>query len=326
MNYEKLVDGNFVNEQLGQRKRKETLFKALKVFWKSIHSHYGLMRIDFNEPFSLKDIVNASRRIQDQQQLAPLRAAPEDKTLQQTKSSTSLFGTDIVEEELRSIVDNVARHVVYDCSTATTVMSTNAVVFLLLHRFRNGITMDRLAKALDDLRDDLEGRKDLAFSGHSKEVIEHVVKLMGRSLIRMEMVGEDQFIKPVHTIETMLELSYYANTLMPHYALEAVVATVIYSLLLKQGQSGGNGRRRRRSSSSSTESNNDGEWLKVNQHEVMSMAQEFCDILRYEFILNKPCQDLTVLLYDALERFEQKGFIKMTKVSRIRKERTCNLS
>lgn len=33
MNYEKLVDGNFVNEQLGQRKRKETLFKALKVFW-----------------------------------------------------------------------------------------------------------------------------------------------------------------------------------------------------------------------------------------------------------------------------------------------------
>lgn len=306
MNYEKLVDGNFVNEQLGQRKRKETLFKALKVFWKSIHSHYGLMRIDFNEPFSLKEIVTASRRIQDQQQLAPLRAAPEDKILQQTKSSTSLFGTDIVEEELRSIVDNVARHVVYDCSTATTVMSSNAVIFLLLHRFRNGVTLDRLATALDELRVDLEGRKDLAFTGDSKEVIRYVVKLMGPSLIRSEVVGEEQFIKPVHTIETMLELSYYANTLMPHYALESVVATVVYSLLRRdhpgvESSSGGGG---------------GGSWLAINHHEVMSLALEFCDILRYEFILHKPCQDLTVLLYDALERFEQKEFMKVSKVRR----------
>lgn len=308
MNYEKLVDGNFVNEQLGQRKRKETLFKALKVFWKSIHSHYGLMRIDFNEPFSLKEIVNASRRIQDQQHLAPLRAAPEDKILQQTKSSTSLFGTDIVEEELRSIVDNVARHVVYDCATATTVMSTNAVIFLLLHRFRNGVSVDQLATALDTLRMDLEGRKDLAFDGSSQDVISYVAKLMGPSLIKVDLIGGSQrFIKPVHTIETMLELSYYANTLMPHYALEAVVATVVYSLLKRDygivEHAAGD--------------------LLVNQHEVMSWALEFCDILRYEFILHKPCQDLTSLVYEAVERFVEKGFIRLINVSGIVRRRIC---
>lgn len=299
MNYEKLVDGNFVNEQLGQRKRKETLFKALKVFWQSIHSHYGRMRIDFNEPFSLKEIVTACRRIPDQEHLVPLRTSPEDKILQQTKSSTSLFGTDIVEEELRTIVDNVARHVVFDCATATTVMSSNAVIFLLLHRFRNGVTLTRLAKALDVLRDDLDGRKDLAFSGNSKEVINYVVKLMGPNLIRSDAMdeGDEQFIKPVHTIETMLELSYYANTLMPHYALESVVATVVYALLRRDhGETSG-----------------DGSWP-VNHHEVVSLALEFCDILRYEFILHKPCQDLTTLLYEAMERFEEKGFMTISKV------------
>lgn len=38
-------------------------------------------------------------------------------------------------EEHRALVDSIARHVVYDCASATACMTTNAVAFLLLTRF-----------------------------------------------------------------------------------------------------------------------------------------------------------------------------------------------
>lgn len=38
-------------------------------------------------------------------------------------------------EDHRALVDSIARHVVYDCASATACMSTNAVTFLLLTRY-----------------------------------------------------------------------------------------------------------------------------------------------------------------------------------------------
>lgn len=54
MNYEKLIDGNFVREQLGEPKEMETFSSALKGIWHVLNSNYGMMRIDFNQPFSLR--------------------------------------------------------------------------------------------------------------------------------------------------------------------------------------------------------------------------------------------------------------------------------
>ena len=53
INYEKLVDGNFVREQLGQPKQMETFGKTVRSLWSILNSNYGMMRIDFNQPFSL---------------------------------------------------------------------------------------------------------------------------------------------------------------------------------------------------------------------------------------------------------------------------------
>lgn len=54
VNYEKLVDGNFVREQLGQPKEMETFGNAIRGIWKVLNSNYGMMRVDFNQPFSLR--------------------------------------------------------------------------------------------------------------------------------------------------------------------------------------------------------------------------------------------------------------------------------
>lgn len=54
LNYEKLVDGNFTREQMGQPKQMESFTSAIRGIWKTLTSNYGSCRIDFNQPFSLQ--------------------------------------------------------------------------------------------------------------------------------------------------------------------------------------------------------------------------------------------------------------------------------
>lgn len=55
-------------------------------------------------------------------------------------------------------------------------MSTNAVCFLLLKKFRNGTTLDQLADNLSILRNKLsQANRDIGFSGNSKDVVKHAV-------------------------------------------------------------------------------------------------------------------------------------------------------
>lgn len=143
MNYERLCDGNFVYEQLGERKKPEKFTTAVAAIWKTLNSKYGQVRIDFNEPFSLRELVNAYEKSLGESvggESPPKtkytnNVSQSSKRLKHQPSTSSLFGTDVVDEEHRAVVDSIARHVVYDCASATACMTTNAVAFLLLTRF-----------------------------------------------------------------------------------------------------------------------------------------------------------------------------------------------
>lgn len=57
-------------------------------------------------------------------------------------------------------------------------MSTNALAFLLLNKFRNGVIMDDLIVAFDQLKDDLiASGKDIGFTGDSIDVINYAVHI-----------------------------------------------------------------------------------------------------------------------------------------------------
>lgn len=139
MNYERLCDGNFVYEQLGEKKKPENFTSAVSAIWNILNSKYGKMRIDFNEPFSLRELMNAFDKSPESVNgdSAPkiLKHSNSSRRLKHQPSTSSLYGTDVVDEDHRVLVDSIARHVVYDCATATACMTTNAVAFLLLTRF-----------------------------------------------------------------------------------------------------------------------------------------------------------------------------------------------
>lgn len=55
-------------------------------------------------------------------------------------------------------------------------MSTNAVAFILLYKYRNGATVERLVDALDDLRQELTNcGRDIGFTGDSIDVLNYAV-------------------------------------------------------------------------------------------------------------------------------------------------------
>lgn len=274
VNYERLVDGNFVPEQLGQRKKPETFRSAIAGIWKALNSKYGLMRIDFNQPFSIKELVQSYNEIAKEEGSNKIYK-PAARPLQHNQSSSSLYGTDVVCEEHRTLVDSISRQVVYDCTVATSVMTTNAVAFILLTKFRNGASSTILADALDNLRQQLKGKKDIGFSGDSLQIVRYASDLLGPNLIKQEQRGTELIIKPVTALPNVVELAYYSNALTPHFALESIVITAMH--VLSEGEDKG-----------------------VLKRRLKDACIKHCEVLRYEFILSKPTQNLENLLEEII--------------------------
>lgn len=95
INYERLCDGNFVYEQVGEKKKPENFTRAVASIWKTLNSNHGQMRIDFNEPFSLRELVNVFEKSNiDSNDSSPRKSSnvTQLKRLKQQPSTSSLYG------------------------------------------------------------------------------------------------------------------------------------------------------------------------------------------------------------------------------------------
>lgn len=295
VNYEKIVDGNFVREQKGEKKVPESFRNAISGIWKALNSKYGLMRIDFNEPYSIKELVQSYNKIAKEDGSMKIYK-PSARALQHNQSTSSLYGTDVVCEEHRNLIDSISRQVVFDCAAATSVMSTNALAFLLLTRYRQGATAHDISKGLDDLRTLLKGRKDIGFSGESLHIISYATDLLGEHLVQRAPNDKGKLIiRPVGTIESWIELAYYSNMLTPHFALQSIVLTTFHTMLPKKVET------------SDAQQNKD--LPGVSRKKLIETSMENCEVYRYEYILNKPTQNLDNMLEFALDELVMQGMI-----------------
>ncbi|XP_054258874.1 glycerol-3-phosphate acyltransferase 1, mitochondrial isoform X3 [Macrosteles quadrilineatus] len=274
INYERIVDGNFVREQTGAPKQMESFQSAVTSIWSCLTSHYGAMRVDFNQPFSLRELVSTF-----QSKIVP--KTNKKKILHSVPSTASLYGTDVVVEEHRQLVDSIARHIIFDCCRSTAVMSTNAVSFLLLHVFRDGGKVDMIAEALDKLRSLLSlTDRDCGFVGDSVDVINHAVDLLGPGMVKKERTNDGVMITPVTMLPNVIELQYYSNILIPHFIMEAVIGTSIKCLAKLKPFAG-----------------------EVHRGQLISKCIELCEVMQYEFIFTKTCQSLETALNEVMDTF-----------------------
>ncbi|XP_017778247.1 PREDICTED: glycerol-3-phosphate acyltransferase 1, mitochondrial isoform X1 [Nicrophorus vespilloides] len=271
INYEKLVDGNFVREQLGQAKEMETFGSAIKGIWQVLNSNYGMIRVDFNQPFSLTTLINTFNTN------GKIPKPIFNKKLKSNPSSTSLYGTDVVSDEHKNIVESISKHVIYDCANTQAIMSTNAVAFLLLNKYKQGVSMQELVDALDELKTELIAKnREIGFTGDYLDVINYAIEILGPALVMKEKgPSNEDFIKPVSMLPNVIELSYYSNSLMSCYSLDSVIAIALFSLDLKSGI--------------------------VEQDDLVQASLELCNYLQYEFIFCRPCQSLESNILEAID-------------------------
>merc|ERR550532_3085792 len=58
ISYDKLIDGPYATEQMGQKKERETFWKTCTAIYKLFLAKYGHVRVDFAQPFSLKEYLS----------------------------------------------------------------------------------------------------------------------------------------------------------------------------------------------------------------------------------------------------------------------------
>lgn len=231
ISYEKLIDGHFQNELMGQEKKPESLGGAFRTSVKLLTGYYGHIRINFGVPKSLKDTLHNIKsspnsglqemeslwmqKIQASCQLASGGGAgsPTKITTARRGGGGSRHSDQLVNGSIfsrsshhrrnsavvnpkRMLVNLLAEHLVYRSLMSKVYMSTNILAFLLTHRYRSGVNFSVLTIAFEELVKELLNRKwDVGFSGNFTDVVEHALKILGKDLVKIE---------------------YYTNVTAPH--------------------------------------------------------------------------------------------------------------
>lgn len=282
LNYDKLVDGNFVREQLGMPKQMETFWSALRGIWRTLNTNHGGIRVDFNQPISLKELVTSFQKYNYLK--APTETAFTsqnnlavnlDRQILYNHSHSSLFGADVSTEQ-KMMVEAIGRHLVYDAAQSTPLMCTNVVSYVLLTEQRKGCSLSALQASVDARGKALKmGGRDLGYTGEPHLVVKRALETLGSALVRTDNTRR---VCAQRSVPAALELAYYANALVAHYAAPAVIATALESIIYNQNV----------------------EDDTVRHSELMDAALQLSEILSQEFILCAPCTRIEEKLLEAL--------------------------
>lgn len=298
--YEKIIDGNYCREQMGLPKIKETFVGAVKAIFRVFFNTYGSVRVDFAQPFSLKEFMTHAKTYPYHPITLP--TPPGRPSLDYGASypnfSSTLLSTNGESENTRMLVKALADHVVYTSDHCTAPMATHLIAFLLLTKYRGGVYLRELTKSVHWIIRELQAlRADVGFCGQSEDVILYAQKLLGKHLISKKWQEEDNDLKlyPNLTLPSVFELSYYANAVSTYFALESVLAV---SILINGNLS-----------LFHLLTTPTGVEKKVQREKVLEVAEEICTIIHNEYIFLPPCENLHAVLAGMLESFVSKEIL-----------------
>ncbi|MGH0148306.1 UNVERIFIED_CONTAM: hypothetical protein FKN15_050445 [Acipenser sinensis] len=232
ISYDRIIEGNYNREQLGKPKKNESLWGVAQGVFRMLRKNYGCVRVDFTQPFSLKEYLDTQRN----------RPLPAQLTLEQilvptilsTRPNQVLFGEEAERHNLRDLTDepwrrqvisNLAKHALFTANKSSAVMSTHIVACLLLYRHRQGVCLSKLVEDFFYMKEEVLARDfDLGFSGNSEDVVMHALHLFGNCVnITSASRNNEFFISPSTAIPALFELNFYSNGLFHVFITEAII-------------------------------------------------------------------------------------------------------
>uniref|UniRef100_A0A8C5EFT7 Glycerol-3-phosphate acyltransferase 1, mitochondrial n=1 Tax=Gouania willdenowi TaxID=441366 RepID=A0A8C5EFT7_GOUWI len=180
ISYDRIIEGNYNSEQLGKPKKNESLWGIACGVFRMLRKNYGCVRVDFNQPFSLKEYLDTQRN----------RHVPPPMSLEHTL--------------MPAIISSSA------------IMSTHIVACLLLYRHRQGVALSKLVEDFFNMKEEILSRDfDLGFSGNSEDVVMRALHLLENCVIVTSSANRNgEFtIAPSQTVPALFELNFYSNGL-----------------------------------------------------------------------------------------------------------------
>ncbi|XP_059981983.1 glycerol-3-phosphate acyltransferase 1, mitochondrial isoform X7 [Lagenorhynchus albirostris] len=124
ISYDRIIEGHYNGEQLGKPKKNESLWSIARGVIRMLRKNYGCVRVDFAQPFSLKEYLESqsqkpvSSPLSLEQALLPaiLPSRPSDAAAEGTDTSINESRNATDESFRRRLIANLAEHILFTCS------------------------------------------------------------------------------------------------------------------------------------------------------------------------------------------------------------------
>uniref|UniRef100_A0A671Y795 Glycerol-3-phosphate acyltransferase 1, mitochondrial n=1 Tax=Sparus aurata TaxID=8175 RepID=A0A671Y795_SPAAU len=232
ISYDRIIEGNYNSEQLGKPKKNESLWGIACGVFRMLRKNYGCVRVDFNQPFSLKVGELKSQSSNSVYMLRYYSSRPDAQLFegQEEEQLNRELPDDILR---RQLINNLAKHVLFTANKSSAIMSTHIIACLLLYRHRQGVVLSKLVEDFFNMKEEILSRDfDLGFSGNSEDVVMRALHLLGNCVnVTSSANRNGEFtIAPSQTVPALFELNFYSNGLFHVFISDAIIACSILSL------------------------------------------------------------------------------------------------
>uniref|UniRef100_A0AAQ6A538 Glycerol-3-phosphate acyltransferase 1, mitochondrial n=1 Tax=Amphiprion ocellaris TaxID=80972 RepID=A0AAQ6A538_AMPOC len=277
ISYDRIIEGNYNSEQLGKPKKNESLWGIACGVFRMLRKNYGCVRVDFNQPFSLKEYMDSQRS----------RHIPPPVSLEHNLMPT--------------IISYLLTCPVLVHQSSSAIMSTHIVACLLLYRHRQGVVLSKLVEDFFNMKEEILSRDfDLGFSGNSEDVVMRALHLLGNCVnVTSSANRNGEFtVAPSQTVQALFELNFYSNGLFHVFISDAIIACSILSL------------QRELVMESESDQQPDGlSSLLLSQERLIRKAASLSHFLINEVAVAPPCQTIYQVFHDTVTRLIQYGVL-----------------
>ncbi|XP_062911349.1 glycerol-3-phosphate acyltransferase 2, mitochondrial [Mobula hypostoma] len=291
VSYDRIVDENCY-EQMGNRRT--TVFAAICWMFRFLQKRYGCVRVDFGQPFSLKDYLEneglhfCTSAVPLWKILLPCILEYSSKSVYQEKSLNNEGWTGLSKHH-ETLMANLGKHMLHTATCCSAVMSTTLVACLLLHKHHQGVFLTTLAKGFYWLMNEVLARHfDVGFSGKLHDVLLHALFLLRDCVTFRRFSLTNCIVIPKTSKEAVEELSLYSSAILPVFIGEAVAACALNSLLREVAKY-----------LIDWDSNVE---VVISQEELICKTIQLCHLLPSEVLLLPPCQSVYRFAQDAVDK------------------------
>ncbi|XP_029460308.1 glycerol-3-phosphate acyltransferase 2, mitochondrial isoform X2 [Rhinatrema bivittatum] len=214
------------------------LFAAVRMLFRQ----FGCIRIDFAQPFSLKEYITSdalmhfSTRLSMEEELLPTILGkrsylPDAETKWEPRADMCTE----LQDEGQGVLTRLSLHALSGGVSCSALMAVGMVSALLLHKHREGVFLSQLIKDFSWLCEEIIFRNyDVGFSGKRMELVKHTLCILRHCVKLYRVSFGDVYVTLRSEESAVLTLSQHSSALLPVFIREALGVCAVNALLIQK--------------------------------------------------------------------------------------------